>query len=113
MLDEKEAEFELAWGERKISKMIKLITAERDNDLHYVLNKEVDYVEKALEHFILTKEVYQKEMLTQDKSSLFFLKGVLKIQKGAVNEGVSCLVSSVWGDPSNHVLTVASSRYYC
>ena len=51
ILDEKEveynnlisktlAELELAWGERKISKIIKLITAERDNDLLYVLNKE-------------------------------------------------------------------------
>ena len=47
-------------------------------------------------------------MLTHDRSALSFFKGVLKIWKGAVSEGLSCLVSSVWGDPSNRILTVAS-----
>ncbi len=94
-------EIEGYWSSRNLSAMINLIRSTKDESEHA-------HKLEAFEKFMQTMETYISKMLPDDRYSLIFFRGVLKLLKKRYAEGISDIEQVVWQSHSVELLKTES-----
>ena len=84
------AQLETLWHARNIDSLLALITATEDD------NSASPAIIDVLEKFLLEKEAFLEMMLPDDRCTILFLQGILKIHKGSLSTGLSDIEKAAW-----------------
>ncbi len=84
-----------AWESRDWERLLKIVTAQRDNNLMVITNAR-DTTMEALQQFVAKKIASLPKMPAEDRFALIFFRGILNLHNHRYNEGLADIEAVAW-----------------